>query len=141
MLFRSQLPGSRDHDSIQNVSITSDESISVPAIPQDTPLQHAQSRWRQLFTNPAPTSFPSSVRPSILSNRNSRTNEPWGDPLQDKPADVTRVYVTNLNGLPLDARGGKFDIGCRSIRDIKADIFCAQEHNVDTTQATLRNVV
>ena len=136
-----QLSGSHAHDSIQNVSITSDESISVPAIPQDTPLQHAQSRWRQLFTNPASTSFQSSVRPSILSKRNSRTNEPWGDPLQDKPADVTRIYVTNLNGLPLDARGGKFDIVCRSIRDIKADIFCAQEHNVDTTQAKLRNII
>ena len=61
--------------------------------------------------------------------------------LQDKPDATTRVYVTNLNGLQLDARGGKFDTVCRTIREIQADVFCAQEHNVDITQAPLRNIL
>ena len=120
---------------------TSREQQSESPMTHPTPLQRAQARWRQLFSTPATTAFPSSDRPITLSNRNSRTNEPWGDRLQDKSADVTRIYVTNLNGLPLDARGGKFDTVCRALREIQADIFCAQEHNVDTTQVHLRTII
>ena len=99
----------------------SSHSQAPSAIP--TSLERAQTLWRQLFSTSAPTASPSDVRPTTLNTSNSRTNEPWGDLLQDKPDDVTRVYVTNLNGLQLDARGGKFDTVCRIIREIKADVF------------------
>ena len=133
------------HDSIfpNHLRDTSHNPSLLPATTTNQPsLESAQARWRTLFSTPAPLTFPSSTRPTTLSNHNSKTNEPWGDPLQDKPDDVTRVYVTNLNGIQLDARGGKFDTVCRTIRDLKADIFCGQEHdNVDTTQAPLRNII
>ena len=81
-------------------------------------------------------------RPTTLSTTNSRTNTSWGDSLSDlKSPDITRVYITNLNGLQLDARGGKFDSVCRSMKEIQVDVLCAQEHNVDTTQASLRNII
>ena len=38
-------------------------------------------------------------------------------------------------------KGGKFDSVCRSLKEIQADVFCGQEHNVDTTQAKLRHIV
>ena len=119
-------------------------SPSLPDPPQTsslTPLERAQDRWRTLFRLPSKPDGPPTARPTTLNTLNSRTNEPWGDVLQDKEEDVTRVYVTNLNGLHLDERGGKFDSVCRTLRDIKADIFCAQEHNVDTTQVALRNII
>ncbi|KAI2505037.1 hypothetical protein MHU86_9393 [Fragilaria crotonensis] len=80
-------------------------------------------------------------RATKLSMANSRDNNPWGDERQQKTAAITRVYAINLNGLQLDAKGGKFDSVCRSLKEIQADVFCGQEHNVDTTQASVRKIM
>ena len=142
----SATASSSSHDSF-STQVSPDPLIPIvqsgpPPLSQVNPtlLERAQTRWRQLFSTPAPLSFPF-ARPTTLSTVNSRTNEPWGDILQAKPDAVTRVYVANVNGLQLDARGGKFDTMCRIIREIDADIFCAQEHNVDTTQIPLRTII
>ena len=58
-----------------------------------------------------------------------------------KEEGVTRIYIANVNGLQLDSKGGKFDSICRSIKEVQADVFCGQEHNVDTTKASLRKIV
>jgi hypothetical protein len=49
----------------------------------------------------------------IMTDLNQRTNIAWGDTLQEKPAEVTRVYAMNANGLRLDKLGGQFDVQCQ----------------------------
>ena len=72
---------------------------------------------------------------------NNRTNAPWGDPLAPKENNITRIYSLNLNGLALDRRGGQFDTLCRIAREVQADIVCCQEHNVDTTNSTVKSIL
>ena len=122
--------------------------VPSPSVANNTAQQHSQTsldrakeRWRTIFATQTSTAFQAPVRPTSLNKTNSINNDPWGDILHDKPATITRVYVSNINGMHLDARGGKFDTICRIVRDIKADIFCAQEHNVDTTQGPLRKII
>ncbi|KAI2490869.1 hypothetical protein MHU86_23692 [Fragilaria crotonensis] len=76
-----------------------------------------------------------------MTTNNLRTNYPWGDQLGSKASHVTRLYSINVNGISLDRRGGSFDGICRSLKEIQADIFCAQEHNLDTTQFKVRSVL
>lgn len=108
-----------------------------------TALQRAQAQWRRLLSFRPDQQRVDDInqRDTVLSTANSRENNPWGDERGDKSANITRVYAINLNGLQLDAQGGKFDSVCRSIKEIQADVFCGQEHNVDTTQANVRNIM
>lgn len=105
-------------------------------------LQRAQAQWRHLMsrTGPPVADLPHR-RETVLSTANSRDNNPWGDELCGKDDTITRVYAINLNGLQLDNKGGKFDSVCRYIKETQADVFCGQEHNVDTTQASVRNIL
>ena len=111
-----------------------------------TALQRAQQQWRTLFTGSSPNADTSRMerptqRPTSLTSENMRTNQSWGDEIQAKPHHITRIYAINLNGIPLDARGGQFDTACRVLKEIQADVFCGQEHNLDTTQAPLRKIL
>jgi exonuclease III len=47
----------------------------------------------------------------------------------------------NVNGLSIDRRGGKFDDLCRLTKEVNADVMCSQEHNLDTTQSRVRNIL
>jgi hypothetical protein len=105
-------------------------------------LETAQLQWRQLLTGQL--SLGASVRdsrPTVLTTQNLRTNVPWGDQMGPKNSDTTRIYAINVNGLSIDRRGGSFDDICRSIREMQVDIFCAQEHHLDTTQSKIRSVL
>ena len=62
-----------------------------------------------------------------------------GDVLQDKPAHVTRIYSQNVNGLIFDRLGGQFKEVCRIHKEVQADVFLGQEHNLDTTQLHVRS--
>ena len=93
------------------------------------------------FFSRTTTETPAAPTGTTPNTFNSRDNNPWGDSLSDKQPDTTRVYVINLNGLQLDERGGKFDTVCRALKEVQADVFCGQEHNVDVTQSPLRNII
>jgi hypothetical protein len=80
-------------------------------------------------------------RPVALSRDNSRSNSSWGDVLSEKEIHHTRIYVMNLNGIPLDRRGGRFDSICKIMKETQVDVFCGQEHNLDTTQPHIRSIL
>ena len=112
-----------------------------PAITEALPT--AQASWKALFARPTaqPTIQTIPKRSTLLNTINSRDNSPWGDVISEKQHDTTRIYVMNLNGLQLDERGGKFDTVCRALKEVQADVFCGQEHNVDVTQSPLRSII
>ena len=79
--------------------------------------------------------------PTARTIENARINNYWGDELRDKSEHSFRVYVQNVNGFKLDKQGGQFDSFCKIIKEIQADVTCGQEHNLDTTQSTVRNIL
>jgi exonuclease III len=80
-------------------------------------------------------------RPIILSKENQRTNDAWGDTLAEKLDTVTRVYGMNVNGLQLDQRGGQLDVLCKMITEVQADVFCGQEHNLDSDTSQVQQIL
>ena len=108
-----------------------------------TRMERAQAQWTKLLADGvrmATRPFDQFRRP-ILSTTNARENEPWGDPITEKLTNITRVYCINLNGITLDSKGGKFDTVCRCVKEVQADIFCGQEHKLDTMQHTVRTIL
>jgi exonuclease III len=72
---------------------------------------------------------------------NQRTNESWGDKLQEKPPTLTRIYGMNVNGLKLDQQGGQLDVLCKVIDEVQADVFCGQEHNLDSANTQVQQIL
>ena len=115
------------------------EGVNMAAIVTHDILDNAKLQWKKLLCGSQTNSSPDSVNTSNIIERpmtqaNRWTNIQWGDELQEKSASHTRVYAQNVNGLQLDSRGGKFDSLCAIHKEVQADIFCGQEHNLDTTQ-------
>jgi exonuclease III len=105
-------------------------------------LTSAQEQWRQLLSGQRSAVHQTQEsRQTVLTTTNTRTNFPWGDPLGPKDSIITRLYAINVNGISIDRRGGTFDDICRSVKEMQVDIFCAQEHNLDTTQLTVRSAL
>ena len=106
-------------------------------------LRIAQAEWSKFFMHDGTNSSrsPNGTRSVQLSVANQRANIAWGDPLQDKPTSVTRVYVLNANGFSLDRRGGQFEEFCRTATEVQADIIGCQEHNLDTTQPSVKSIL
>ena len=102
--------------------------------------QQAREEWATLFQQRNKQSRHDNRTP-ILTTHNQQMNVPWGDLLQAKSTNVTRVYALNLNGIALDRRGGQFETLCSIAKEIQADILCCQEHNVDTTQTEVRSIL
>ena len=105
---------------------------------QAATLSQAQDNWRQLFQSRRKRSDAhlhpqSSSRPIHLTTENMHSNIAWGDILTSKAENITRIYALNVNGLTLDNRGGQFDSLCSLARETQTDIFCCQEHKIDTT--------
>ena len=107
-------------------------------------LSQSQAQWKNLFSRPTDFSTPHgrfTRKEAVMTRTNQRTNIPWGDPLGAKPTQVTRVYAQNVNGLSMDRRGGQFDDICSTHKELEADIFCGQEHNLDTTQMHIKSYI
>ena len=110
-------------------------------------LKRAQDQWKKLFRPPSGSAHntPEIKAPRKLARKltreNQRTNASWGDGLQPKDPLCTRVYVQNVNGISLDRRGGQFNDICMVIKEVQADIFGGQEHNLDTTQMQVRSTL
>ena len=101
----------------------------------------AQAEWVKLFQTRQDKETRDGQRPIVLTQYNQRENAPWGDTLQAKENNTTRVYSLNLNGISLDRRGGQFDTLCSVAKEIQADIICCQEHNVDTSKPIVRSIL
>jgi hypothetical protein len=122
------------------------EGVNMAAIVTHDILDNAKLQWKKLLCGSQTNSSPDSVNTSNIIERpmtqaNRWTNIQWGDELQEKSASHTRVYAQNVNGLQLDSRGGKFDSLCAIHKEVQADIFCGQEHNLDTTQMSIRSIL
>ena len=132
----TELPLESNHPSVIEVL--------TPSIPNDnTLLTDAATLWRRLLpgNQEGTRRSPNEHRPTVLTAQNCRTNTWWGDELEEKAQSTTRIYAINVNGISLDKRGGQFDMHCRLLKEVQADIFCAQEHNLDTTQSNLRTIL
>ena len=116
------------------------QAVSASSSPT-TLLEEAKLKWRQLFSGSEPRDPISIHRQSSPTLNNFRTNVPWGDPMGPKDPTITRLYSINVNGISLDRQGGTVEDSCRSIKGIQADIFCAQEHNLDTSQFKIRSSI
>jgi hypothetical protein len=106
-------------------------------------LQQAQRMWQHIFSGDRPSESTASSmrRPIILSRRNARTNNHWGDPLLQKPEGCTRIYAANVNGLQIDQRGGQYDDICKTTKEVDADIFCESGYDSALSQTDLvRNI-
>ena len=124
------------------------ESVAPVAQPgNENWLQKAQQSWRSMLSWTSPPQLPTPVsiqqprNASVLTVQNQRTNEPWGDLMNEKPKQCTRIHIQNVNGFNLDSRGGQFDYFCAIHNEIQADISCGQEHKLDTTQMHVRSLL
>jgi hypothetical protein len=106
-------------------------------------LRIAQTEWNKLLSRREADQSSEQLDRStaVLSANNRRDNIPWGDLLDTKGDNVTRVYSLNTNGLSIDRRGGRFDDLCKVAKEVNADIVCCQEHNLDTTRSNVRSVL
>ncbi len=123
----------------REISLIHEESTTHEA--SATRLRVALEEWTRLLQNNRDRNQVCSGRSVSLTLDNQWNNQPRGDALQAKDANVTRVYTLNLNGILYDQRGGQFDTLCKTAKEVQADIICCQEHNVDTTQQQVRHTL
>jgi hypothetical protein len=114
--------------------------MEVPITPQSQ-LQQAQTLWAKMFRTSQAITPADGNRPIILSRENQRSNAAWGDNLSIKSPTVTRVNGMNVNGLSLDQRGGQLDVLCKVIKEVQADVFCGQEHNLASDSTHVRQIL
>ena len=128
------------------ISPTAPDTAAGPPQTSDW-MRKAQQSWRSMISwtsntvtnnNQPPTT---TRKASVLTVQNQRQNDPWGDIMQEKPPNCTRIHVQNVNGFTLDNRGGQFDTFCSIHKEIQADISCGQEHKLDTTQMPIRSIL
>ena len=94
-----------------------------------------------MFRTSRDTTGPDGHRPIVLSVENQRSNTSCGNPLEKKPDKVTRLYGMNVNGLRLDKRGGQLDVLCAVMKEAQADVFCGQEHILDSNNTHIRQIL
>jgi hypothetical protein len=100
-----------------------EEEQTTPANSSPSPLQRlriAQAEWSKMFLQDTTNSprIREGNRSIHLSVDNQRANAAWGDHLEEKPDNVTRVYCFNANGFTLDRRGGKFEEFCKTANEV-----------------------
>jgi hypothetical protein len=102
-----------------------------------TTLHIARNEWRNLLDGAGREE----ARRPVLPVTEAMQNTFWGDPCEEKSGNIFRLYVQNVNGLSLDRRGGQFDTLCKVLKEIQADVFLGQEHNLDSTQPQVRTII
>jgi hypothetical protein len=108
---------------------------------ESTCLATAQEAWKRLFAAERGHRESNVNREIFLTHSNMKSNVQWGDVLEDKGEDIFRVYCANVNGFTLDRMGGQYDMFCRVLKEVQADVSCGQEHNLDTTKAYVRSTL
>ena len=101
-------------------------------------LTFAQNEWRKVLDG---TRGLEARRP-MLPVTEAISNTFWGDDCPNHKDGYTfRLYAQNVNGLPLDRRGGQFDTLCQAIKEVQAYVFLGQEHNLDSTQYQVESIL
>ena len=101
-------------------------------------LAIAQHEWRKVLVEG--TGGTEARRP-MLPVTDALQNTYWEDPCTETEGTLFRLYAQNVNGLPLDRRGGQFDTLCKVQKETEADVFLGQEHNLDSTQTQVRSIL
>ena len=70
-----------------------------------------------------------------------KDNVTWGDEVTEKQPQITRIYSQNVNGIRFEKDGGQFNELCKIHQEVQADVLCIQEHNLDTTQHTVKHTI
>lgn len=105
-------------------------------------LTDAQSQWRRILTGQFSVLLSLRQHQELhLTPENLKHNVHVGDKLEQKPDHVTRFFGQNVNGLKLDQEGGDFTELCRMGKEIQADVMGITEHNVDSTQHYVNNLL
>jgi hypothetical protein len=105
---------------------------NIKPVAQHTQLvQTATDQTNTTKNQPSQTQTQKTI---IITQDNLTKNTPWGDEIQDKDTDIIRIYAQNLNGMKIQLDGCNYKEVCEMVKEVKADIFCFQEHNLDTTQ-------
>ena len=97
-------------------------------------LQHESKNSDNLDIKSPSTSFNSSSSPIKISSKRKNkptklNNNPFGDVLQKKATDVTRILFQNVGGLELSTTGHTLEVTCQSIKQYNIDIACLTETN------------
>ena len=121
-------------DGLQS-TLPANDKLDEPTTASGANLSNAQQEWQVLLTGA------SANRPPRLPLPMALDNQCWGDECNDKAGDHIRLYVQNVNGIRLDKRGGQFDSVCQVQKKVQADIFAGQEHNLDSSQFSVRNIL
>ena len=100
-------------------------------------LMIAQHEWKKVLDG---TKGQEARRP-MLPITEAINNTYWGDECSVKDGNTFRLYVQNVNGLPLDRRGGQFDTLSQVHKEVQADVFLGQEHNLDSTQYQVKSIL
>ena len=103
--------------------------------PDNADQSSVQNAWQRLLSGQGSSRTPS------LNHATTMDNDCWGDECEDKVGDHLRLYVQNVNGLRLDQRGGQFDSICQVQKEVQADIWLGQEHNLDSSQYSVRSIL
>ena len=118
------------------------QELEVVSLPQQLTTQQqllqAQRLWKAMFRTSTGIPTTDSQRPKV---ENQRANSSWGDQLGEKQDGVTRLYGMNVNGLRLDKRGGQMDVFCKVLTEVQADVFCGQEHSLDSNISHVRQIL
>ena len=113
-------------------------ALELPESPVLSTLLIAQNEWRKVLDG---MHGGETRQTSTMPVSDAIYNKPWGDECQEKPGNVFRLYVQNVNGLTLDRRGGQFDTLCQVQKELQADVFLGQEHNLDSTQFQVKSIL
>lgn len=100
-------------------------------------LTVAQHEWKKVLDGMQGKE----ARRPMLPTTDAISNTFWGDECTAKTGTTFRLYVQNVNGLPLDRRGGQFDTLCQVQKEAQADVFLGQEHNLDSTQFQVKSIL
>ena len=125
--------GSEIVEAQQHNFVAAEIAEHSPASGSSLPM--AQQAWQNLLSGN------NGSRPQRLPLPLALDNQWWGDECQDKLDDHIRLYVQNVNGTRLDKRGGQFDSLCQVQKEVQADVFAGQEHNLDSGQFSVRSIL
>ena len=88
-----QSPESSHYSDISQQHPSQHTTIVLPTL--TSTITKAQASWKKLFTT-AKTKNPEVSRTTTLNTINGRENTVWGDEIQAKEPDTTRIYSINL---------------------------------------------
>lgn len=106
-------------------------------------LQVAQVEWSKIFDQQQNHKRREEfrTRDPVFKHCGNKTNDKWGDEMEEKERGVLRIYSQNVNGFTLDRRGGQFGDLCKVLQEVQADVYCGQEHNLDVLKPQVKSIL